>query len=526
MDYSFIMPASDVHIVATFAKLTYLASVNLTGEATVQLDGNYTDALYYDFADTVTITITPASGWEISSVVADGKTLTANADGNYTFTMPAHDVTIDITVIKTGYTVTGVVTGEAAGGTVKPSVSLANVGDVVSAEVTAAYGYDLVNVVVRGESGKVYNVDRVSGNFYFFTMPAENVTVTAEFARHLFTVTFRDYDGKTLKVEEVPYEGAATAPATPAREGYTFLRWDTAFDCVTQDLTVTAIYVINSHGFQTHGISFTGVDHGTVTIANGDTANYGDNVLVKVDPDDGWRVEHVAVVTKAGQSVSVTRLSNEADYEQAYTFVMPDDDVIVTVTYTMHSPSQFTDVRTDAWYFEAINFVTDRSYFVGVSDTLFGPEIQMTRAMFVTVLGRVAGIDAGKYTGKSEFTDVAENQYYAPYVKWAAENDIVAGYPEGVFKPDENITREQMAAMMRRFCRYSGMNVSVSNANWMARYADVYAISDWAYEDVCWAVGCGLMRGKSDSTINPLELATRAEVAQVIKNLCDKLIYQ
>ena len=46
-----------------------------------------------------------------------------------------------------------------------------------------------------------------------------------------------------------------------------------------------------------------------------------------------------------------------------------------------------TDVRTDAWYFEAINFVTDRSYFVGVSDTLFGPEIQMTRAMFVTVLG-------------------------------------------------------------------------------------------------------------------------------------------
>ena len=80
--------------------------------------------------------------------------------------------------------------------------------------------------------------------------------------------------------------------------------------------------------------------------------------------------------------------------------------------------------------------------------------------------------------------------------------------------------------MMRRFCRYSGMNVSVSNANWMARYADVYAISDWAYEDVCWAVGCGLMRGKSDSTINPLELATRAEVAQVIKNLCDKLIYQ
>lgn len=526
VDYSFIMPASDVHIVATFAKLTYLASVNLTGEATVQLDGNYTDALYYDFADTVTITITPASGWEISSVVADGKTLTANADGNYTFTMPAHDVTIDITVIKTGYTVTGVVTGEAAGGTVKPSVSLANVGDVVSAEVTAAYGYDLVNVVVRGESGKVYNVDRVSGNFYFFTMPAENVTVTAEFARHLFTVTFRDYDGKTLKVEEVPYEGAATAPATPAREGYTFLRWDTAFDCVTQDLTVTAIYVINSHGFQTHGISFTGVDHGTVTIANGDTANYGDNVLVKIDPDDGWRVEHVAVVTKAGQSVSVTRISNEADYEQAYTFVMPDDDVIVTVTYTMHSPSQFTDVRTDAWYFEAINFVTDRSYFVGVSDTLFGPEIQMTRAMFVTVLGRVAGIDAGKYTGKSEFTDVAENQYYAPYVKWAAENDIVAGYPEGVFKPDENITREQMAAMMRRFCRYSGMNVSVSNANWMARYADVYAISDWAYEDVCWAVGCGLMRGKSDSTINPLELATRAEVAQVIKNLCDKLIYQ
>lgn len=158
--------------------------------------------------------------------------------------------------------------------------------------------------------------------------------------------------------------------------------------------------------------------------------------------------------------------------------------------------------------------------------TFLLPQMNMTRAMFVTVLGRIAGVDVSQYAGDSEFSDVVETAYYAPYVEWATENKIVKGFPEGTFKPDDDITREQMAAMMRRFCAYLGISTEVENENWMDRYTDADKIGDWAVEDMSWAVGVGLMKGRSDTTIDPIDLATRAEVAQVIKNFCDKVLFQ
>ena len=168
--------------------------------------------------------------------------------------------------------------------------------------------------------------------------------------------------------------------------------------------------------------------------------------------------------------------------------------------------------------------MTDRGYFYGVAEDLFGPYINMNRAMFVTVLGRMSGVDVSLYTDKA-FSDVETGSYYAPYVQWAAENGIVLGRSATVFDPNAFITREEMAAIMYRYCDFLGMDMTLKNQVFMDRYTDNGDISDWALEYVKWAVGVGLMRGKSPYTINPLEYASRAEVAQVIMNLCDKVIY-
>ena len=160
-----------------------------------------------------------------------------------------------------------------------------------------------------------------------------------------------------------------------------------------------------------------------------------------------------------------------------------------------------------------------------MSDTLFAPHMKMNRAMFVTVLARMNGVDLTAYTG-SDFADVKTSAYYAPAVKWASENGIVKGYSDVKFGPKDPITREQMCAIMYRYCDYAGYDIAIQNTQFMDRYTDIDQISSYAVESVEWAVGVGLICGMSKTTINPKNYATRAQVAQIIKNLSDKVIYQ
>ena len=440
--------------------------------------------------------------------------------------MPASDVTVKVVLVKTGYDVKTAVIGETNGGTVTPSKKVAAIGDNVSATVTARYGYDLKGVVVTGDSGKVYNVDKAKDGKYYFTMPAENVTITAEFAKHTFKVVFRDYDGTTLDTQWIDYLDAAEEPAHPEYEGYTFKGWDQDFSSITSDMSITAQYTINNHNAYTHAISFTGTEHGTITITTGEAANYGDNVVFTADPEDGYRIENVTVTGKSGRAIAVSRISMDAAYCGTYTFQMPDEDVDIVVNFVVQGSSYFTDVRTDSWYYEAVTFVADRGYFNGTGGGLFTPNMNMNRGMFVTVLGRMAGVDVDHYSGESTFSDVSSDKYYAPYVAWGVEAGIVKGFEDGTFQPKKDITREQMAAMMRRYCDYCGISLDMSNENWMGRYTDYDEISSWALEDMTWAVSVGLMKGKTNTTINPKDMATRAQVAQVIKNFCDKVLYQ
>ena len=121
--------------------------------------------------------------------------------------------------------------------------------------------------------------------------------------------------------------------------------------------------------------------------------------------------------------------------------------------------SPFTDVKPGDWCYDAVLYAKANGFFSGTSETTFSPNGTMTRGMFVTVLGRMAGIDPAKYGGDTGFTDVPEGMYYAPYVKWAAQYGITGGTGDGRFSPDALITRQQMAALFVRYFEKFGIRL-------------------------------------------------------------------
>lgn len=174
----------------------------------------------------------------------------------------------------------------------------------------------------------------------------------------------------------------------------------------------------------------------------------------------------------------------------------------------------FSDVSQADWYYDAVYYCYENGLFSGTTSTTFSPNAPMTRAMFVTVLYRMAG--SPYVYGTAAFTDLDSAMYYMDAVKWASANGIVSGYGEGLFGPDDPITREQMAVIMYNYARWSGRSVSVS-AGVMNAFPDSGSVSDWAKTQMSWAVSNKLING-SDGYLLPSKTAPRCQVAQIVKN--------
>jgi hypothetical protein len=172
----------------------------------------------------------------------------------------------------------------------------------------------------------------------------------------------------------------------------------------------------------------------------------------------------------------------------------------------------FDDI-TGHWAYDYIRYVVERGLFTGVSGTRFDPQGTMTRGMFVTVLGRIAGIDAAEYTGGT-FDDVDEGEYYAPYTVWASQNGIMAGVGGGRFAPGDAITREQMAAMLNNYAGFAGIALSTDAET--PEFTDAAQISAWAADAVEAMAKAGIINGIGGGRFAPKNTATRAEVATLL----------
>ena len=180
----------------------------------------------------------------------------------------------------------------------------------------------------------------------------------------------------------------------------------------------------------------------------------------------------------------------------------------------------FTDINGH-WAKEHILFTVSRGLFSGTSNTTFSPNTTLTRGMFVTALGRLAGINPDSYkTGT--FTDVKADAYYAPYVNWAAKTGVVSGTTSTTFAPDSNITREQMAVIMKNYA--DKMGYSIPKTLEAVTFADNAKISSWAKDAVKAMQQAGVLSGKMGNQFDPKGNAARAEAATVLHRFVEIII--
>jgi len=338
----------------------------------------------------------------------------------------------------------------SVGGSISVSQITAKEGTPITVTSTPAEGYTLKNI-------KINNVLIQSKTFI---MPANNVTVTAEF------------------------ESAAISDGGGGGGG----------------TSITGLYI---------STSLTG--NGMITPSGTIKAEKNSSMTFNITPDKGYKIIDVLV---DGKSVGVVLQYTFEDIQESHT--------IKAIFAKAESEfDRFTDVRGH-WAEKYMRAMVERGLFMGVGEVVFAPEHAMTRGMFVTVMGRLEKVDTGLKTNK--YNDIPEHMYYAPYVAWATEQGIVKGIEETMFMPDRLITREQLSAILYRYAQYKGYDLSSEEDINLQSYEDYREISEYAVPAVQWCVEAGIIQGSNDGKLHPGNIATRAEVSAILLRFIDKYI--
>ena len=345
--------------------------------------------------------------------------------------------------------------------------------------------------------------------------------------------TIRDGD-----VTAYTYGVGAVLPTNVTRLGYKFVGWYDNEDCtgdpVTEitdteygDKTFYAKWKRNSTG--------SGYRPEINDDGNGDVSVYptkpekGDIVTIRPDPDKGYEVDKVTVTDKNGRSVKVVD-----NGDGTYSFKQPDGKVEITVTFKeigIDCDRNYTcpmygyhDLSVTAWYHDGIHFCLEEGLMNGISNDQFAPNGTTTRAMIVTILWRLEGKPIVNYL--MQFKDVAADMWYTEAIRWAASEKIVEGYGD-TFGPNDPITREQMAAIMWRYAKHKGYDVSVGENTNILSYDDAFDVAEWAIPAMQWACGAGLINGiENGKTVNlaPNGNTTRAQAATILQRFIENIV--
>lgn len=504
--------------------------------------------------ETVTLSNTPETGYEFVSYSVTAKDGTPVQVTGNTFTMPDNDVTVSATFKQkqvdpepeqpTTYTVT---TSSTTGGSVTatPSTDL-KAGDTVTVTVTPAEGYWLKSLKINGDEVSYWVNWNWHWNYdgtgtYTFNMPAEDVNIEAKFTNQLrIDTNYNSYRGEVKVLVEgdetdkwvdtnfadtddwvafkpVAYTnfniGAISVTGNWTGRSYDVETWYWHngwyyFRMPSENVTINVEFTDNSHAVNVKDAS-----NGTLK-ANTKWAVEDERVYITAVPDKGYELTWLSVKAEDGTKIDVY----EALKEDTYYFFMPDQAVTVSAIFAYDYPDMpFTDVNSNSWYFNAVEFVYNKGIMQGVSSTKFGPNGTVTRGMLVTMLWRMAG---EPYVGGGSFDDVASGSYYSTAVAWAAKNGIVDGYNSTRFGPNDAVTREQIATMLYRYAKWLGYSTSGSS---LAGYSDASSVSSWAKDAMGWAIKNSVVTGVTATKLNPTSSATRAETAQMFMNFYEYL---
>ncbi|MEE0776443.1 MAG: S-layer homology domain-containing protein [Bacillota bacterium] len=240
-----------------------------------------------------------------------------------------------------------------------------------------------------------------------------------------------------------------------------------------------------------------------------DTANFSE-VVWKSSRKAVATVSADGTVTAVGEGTAkITATTKDGGASAVCEVAVKKDDAPVEIKLP------FSDVQKKDWFYTDVLYVYENEIMNGVSNTVFGPNDDLTRGQFVAILGRYAGIkDSSKGSPASKtFDDVKTTEYYASHVKWAIDQGITNGVSEKNFAPKEKITREQMAAMMYRYAKAIGVTLPGADSD---KFSDDNKISSYAKDAVYSMKAAGILGGMGNNTFAPKGNTTRAQAAKVI----------
>lgn len=241
----------------------------------------------------------------------------------------------------------------------------------------------------------------------------------------------------------------------------------------------------------------------------------GQTVTITPKPDEGYTVDKITVTDASGKAVEVS-----PNGDGTYSFTQPSGAVTITVTFKVLTDvsecprdascpmSGYTDLNMGEWYHDGIHYCLDEGLMDGVDAGMFAPNATTSRAMIVTILWRLQGSPEVEAT--ETFTDVSPDAWYAKAIAWAVAEGVADGYGEGLFGPNDAITREQLAAMLWRYA------ASPETGGDLSAFADGDDTSDWAQQAMSWAVAQGLITGVDSDRLDPKGQATRAQTATIL----------
>lgn len=343
-------------------------------------------------------------------------------------------------------------------------------------------------------------------------------------------------------------QGVAVSPETATLE-------------IGERLTLTA--VVTPENAENRNVSWSSSNTSAATVENGTVtaAAVGHTVITVTTEDGGYtaactvtvvlpaavrdvieKIDAIDPVTKgSGSAIEAARKAYDAldpvqkklvsndqklfDAEKRYA-ELTKQDTPDTPASPVGTPAQkpqnentgsglpFADVLPGSWYFDGVKYVYSNSLMNGTSADKFSPDAVLTRGMVVTILYRMENEPA--VAGGKGFSDVAAGRYYSNAVAWASANGIVDGFTDGTFKPEQAVTREQLAAILSRYARFNGITV------FETELPDGAVVSNWAKKDVSWAFAAGILG--HDQTANATQNTNRAEVAAAICNYLTKVV--
>ena len=175
----------------------------------------------------------------------------------------------------------------------------------------------------------------------------------------------------------------------------------------------------------------------------------------------------------------------------------------------------FSDVKKSDWFCPAVEYCVNKKLFYGTSTYTFSPYQDITRGQFITVLGRYHGVAETTPTA-TKFSDVDPQMYYAPHIKWATDENIVAGLGGDLYGPEQKIRREDLLRMLHNYCIANNIELPTVSNKTIADFKDSNSVDSWGIDAMNWAIAKGIIVGDEKGYLNPRDNTIRAEVAQIM----------